>query len=152
MTVPSSNRSVLRLNLSATARSGAPPAPSASTVPETLDQVAEQSRVIAERLDASDDIPVKIVWKPVLTDSDNILSAILEAGGRDNVVGVITWMHTFSPAKMWIRGLKAPCKPLLHLHTRADEQIPWSSIDMDFMNLNQAAHGDRHDSLWWNAV
>ncbi|MGO1418830.1 MAG: L-arabinose isomerase [Candidatus Corynebacterium faecigallinarum] len=111
--------------------------------PETLDQVAEQSRVIAERLDASDDIPVKIVWKPVLTDSDNILSTILEAGARDNVVGVITWMHTFSPAKMWIRGLKALRKPLLHLHTQADEQIPWSSIDMDFMNLNQAAHGDR---------
>ncbi|MDN6368590.1 MAG: L-arabinose isomerase, partial [Corynebacterium sp.] len=111
--------------------------------PETLDQVAEQSRVIAERLDASDDIPVKIVWKQVLTDSDNILSTILEAGARDNVVGVITWMHTFSPAKMWIRGLKALRKPLLHLHTQADEQIPWSSIDMDFMNLNQAAHGDR---------
>jgi L-arabinose isomerase len=61
-------------------------------------------------------------------------------------------MHTFSPSKMWIRGLKAPCNPLLHLHTRAYEQITLSYIEMDFMNLNPAAHGDRHDSLWWNAV
>lgn len=111
--------------------------------PETLDQVADQSRKLTETLDASENIPIKIVWKPILTDSEKILRTILDAGSDDNVIGVITWMHTFSPAKMWIRGLDALRKPLLHLHTQANEQLPWSSIDMDFMNLNQAAHGDR---------
>ncbi|WP_188360354.1 L-arabinose isomerase [Rothia aerolata] len=110
---------------------------------ETLNQVAEQSQQIVADLDSAKNIPVKIVWKPVLTDSDKILRTILDAGSNDNVIGVIAWMHTFSPAKMWIRGLEALRKPLLHLHTQSNEKLPWSTIDMDFMNLNQAAHGDR---------
>ena len=110
---------------------------------ETLAQVASQSQGIATALGASADIPVSIVWKPVLTDSDSIKRLFLEANSNDRVVGVIAWMHTFSPAKMWIRGLDALQKPLLHLHTQANVELPWSEIDFDFMNLNQAAHGDR---------
>ena len=111
--------------------------------PETLEQVAQQSREVAEALDASGDVPVKVVWKPVLKDSGSIRRAMLDANSDDAVLGVITWMHTFSPAKMWIAGLDALRKPLLHLHTQANVELPWSEIDMDFMNLNQAAHGDR---------
>ena len=111
--------------------------------PETLDQVAEQSRGIVGRLAAAPELPVKVVWKPVLLDSGSIHRQILEANSTDGCVGVIAWMHTFSPAKMWITGLDALRKPLLHLHTQAGMELPWSTIDMDFMNLNQAAHGDR---------
>jgi L-arabinose isomerase len=110
---------------------------------ETLNQVAEQSREVAALLDASSDVPVRVVWKPVLKDADSIRRAMLDANGNDAVLGVITWMHTFSPAKMWIAGLSALSKPLLHLHTQANVELPWDSIDFDFMNLNQAAHGDR---------
>ncbi len=110
---------------------------------DALAQVAAQSQQVAARLNQSGDIPVTIVWRPVLTDSEAIRRAILEAGANDAVLGVITWMHTFSPAKMWIRGLEALRKPLLHLHTQANVALPWSTLDMDFMNLNQAAHGDR---------
>ncbi|HEY9353949.1 MAG TPA: L-arabinose isomerase, partial [Nocardioides sp.] len=110
---------------------------------ETLRQVAEQSQEVARALDGSSDVPAKVVWKPVLKDSVAIRRAMLEANSDDNVLGVITWMHTFSPAKMWIAGLDALQKPLLHLHTQANVELPWSEIDMDFMNLNQAAHGDR---------
>jgi L-arabinose isomerase len=110
---------------------------------ETLAQVAEQSQEVARALDASSDVPVKVVWKPVLKDSAAIRRAMLDANGDDNVLGVVTWMHTFSPAKMWIAGLDALRKPLLHLHTQANVELPWDDIDMDFMNLNQAAHGDR---------
>lgn len=111
--------------------------------PETLAQVADQSRAIADELGASSAVPVRIVWKPVLTDSDAIRRIMLEANADDRVIGVIAWMHTFSPAKMWITGLDALQKPLLHLHTQANVELPWSEIDFDFMNLNQAAHGDR---------
>ena len=111
--------------------------------PETLDQVAAQSRAIADQLGAASDVPVTIVWKPVLKSSDAIRRLVLEANSADYVIGVITWMHTFSPAKMWIAGLDLLRKPLLHLHTQAGVALPWSTIDMDFMNLNQAAHGDR---------
>ena len=111
--------------------------------PETLDQVAGQSVRIAETLDGSDDLPIRIVWKPVLTDADAIRRMMLAANASDDCVGVIAWMHTFSPAKMWIAGLDALRKPLLHLHTQANVDLPWAEIDMDFMNLNQAAHGDR---------
>ncbi|WP_344339112.1 L-arabinose isomerase [Agrococcus versicolor] len=111
--------------------------------PETLEQVATQSRTIAERLGDDPSIPARVVWKPVLTSKDGIRRAMLEANANDDVVGVITWMHTFSPAKMWIAGLNALDKPLLHLHTQANVALPWSTIDFDFMNLNQAAHGDR---------
>ena len=79
----------------------------------------------------------------MLLTADAIRRALVEASADDSVVGVITWMHTFSPAKMWIGGLNALDKPLLHLHTQADAPLPWATIDMDFMNLNQAAHGDR---------
>ncbi|WP_188195823.1 L-arabinose isomerase [Nonomuraea sp. SYSU D8015] len=103
----------------------------------TLRQVAEQSQRIAEQL------PVPVEWKPVLTDAAAIRRIMLEANADDSCAGVITWMHTFSPAKMWIAGLDALRKPLLHLHTQANVELPWATIDMDFMNLNQAAHGDR---------
>ena len=110
---------------------------------ETLRQVAEQSQQIARALDASSDIPVKVVWKPVLKESESIRRAALDANSQRNVIGVMAWMHTFSPAKMWIAGLAALQKPLLHLHTQANVELPWAEIDFDFMNLNQAAHGDR---------
>lgn len=110
---------------------------------DTLRQVAFQSQQIAERLDATPDIPLPIVWKPVLTDADSIHRLCREASVSDTCVGVIVWMHTFSPAKMWIAGLSALDRPVLHLHTQYNLSLPWSSIDMDFMNLNQAAHGDR---------
>ncbi|WP_418907592.1 L-arabinose isomerase [Glutamicibacter endophyticus] len=110
---------------------------------QTLAQVAEQSREVAQTLEQSDEIPARIVWKPVLKDAEAIRRAMLEANSDDRVLGVITWMHTFSPAKMWIAGLNALRKPLLHLHTQANVELPWDTIDFDFMNLNQAAHGDR---------
>jgi L-arabinose isomerase len=109
----------------------------------TLRQVATQARDIVDVLNDDPLTPVAIVWKPVLTDPDAIRRTILDANSDDACVGVITWMHTFSPAKMWIRGLDALDKSLLHLHTQANEALPWSSLDMDFMNLNQSAHGDR---------
>lgn len=111
--------------------------------PETLAQVADQSRAIADQLGAAADVPVRVVWKPVLTDSDAIRRTMLEANADDAVIGLVAWMHTFSPAKMWIAGLDALQKPLLHLHTQANVELPWGEIDFDFMNLNQAAHGDR---------
>ncbi|MCR2810968.1 MULTISPECIES: L-arabinose isomerase [unclassified Microbacterium] len=106
----------------------------------TLRQVASQSLAVAEALAG---LPVKVVWKPVLKDPDGIRRLALEVNARDDVIGVIAWMHTFSPAKMWIAGLAALQKPLLHLHTQANVELPWADIDFDFMNLNQAAHGDR---------
>ena len=110
---------------------------------ETLQQVAEQSQQVVRQLDESGDIPLRVVWKPVLTSADAIRRACLDATADDTCAGVVTWMHTFSPAKAWIAGLDALRKPLLHFHTQANESLPWSDIDMDFMNLNQAAHGDR---------
>ncbi len=109
---------------------------------ETLRQVAKQSQEIARMLDESPDIPARVVWKPVLTSSAEILKVCRDAAAQ-GATGVIAWMHTFSPAKMWISGLDALATPLLHLHTQANLLLPWSEIDMDFMNLNQAAHGDR---------
>src|SRR5450631_1127523 len=111
--------------------------------PETIEQVAQHSREIAQALSQSAQIPVNIVFKPVLTTPDAIRQLCLEANADKNCVGLITWMHTFSPAKMWIAGLTALQKPLAHLHTQFNREIPWSGIDMDFMNLNQSAHGDR---------
>ena len=110
---------------------------------ETLRQVAEQSQQVTTSLATADTIPVTIEWKPVLKSSDAIRRAMIEANSDDSVIGVITWMHTFSPSKMWIHGLGVLAKPLLHLHTQANEALPWDKIDFDFMNLNQAAHGDR---------
>src|SRR6266496_1489615 len=111
--------------------------------PKTLEQVAEHSREIAAYLNASAHIPVQIVFKPVLTTPEAIRELCLEANSAKNCIGLITWMHTFSPAKMWIAGLSLLKKPFLHLHTQFNREIPWSTIDMDFMNLNQSAHGDR---------
>ncbi|MGI8880792.1 MAG: L-arabinose isomerase [Jatrophihabitans sp.] len=108
---------------------------------QILATVASQSQQIAQRLD--DAVPVEVRWLPVLKDSDSILRNMLAANSDPDCVGVIAWMHTFSPAKMWIRGLDALGKPLLHLHTQTNQSLPWSTLDMDFMNLNQAAHGDR---------
>jgi L-arabinose isomerase len=108
---------------------------------DTLRQVAEQSRQIATAV--GEGLPVEVHWQPVLKDNAAIRRIMLEANSDDSCIGVIAWMHTFSPAKMWISGLDALRKPLLHLHTQANLELPWSSIDMDFMNLNQAAHGDR---------
>ncbi len=110
---------------------------------DTLRQVAEQSQQIVETLGSAEPIPVRLQWKPVLTSADAIRRVCLDATSTDSCVGVIAWMHTFSPAKMWIAGLDALRKPLLHLHTQANRSLPWSDIDMAFMNLNQAAHGDR---------
>ncbi|MET9773958.1 L-arabinose isomerase [Streptomyces sp. NPDC006367] len=110
---------------------------------ETLKQVAEQSAQIAEALADTAGLPVRVVQKPVLTDAAAIRRVCLDANSDDRCVGLIAWMHTFSPAKMWIAGLDALRKPLLHLHTQSNVALPWDTIDMDFMNLNQAAHGDR---------
>jgi L-arabinose isomerase len=110
---------------------------------QTLRQVAEQSRAIAATLAGADAVPVRISWQPVVTRPEDIRRTMLAASQDDTVIGVIAWMHTFSPAKMWISGLNALSKPLLHLHTQANVKLPWSEIDFDFMNLNQAAHGDR---------
>jgi len=110
---------------------------------KTLEMVAEHSREIAGVLNASAYAPVKVVFKPVLTTPDAIHELCLAANSTKNCIGLITWMHTFSPAKMWIAGLSLLKKPFLHLHTQFNREIPWSTIDMDFMNLNQSAHGDR---------
>lgn len=110
---------------------------------ETLKQVDENSRIIAGSLNEDPGIPVSIIYKPVVKTNEEIFSICQEANIAGSCIGVITWMHTFSPAKMWIRGLSILHKPLLHLHTQYNSHIPWNEIDMDFMNLNQSAHGDR---------
>jgi L-arabinose isomerase len=110
---------------------------------DTLRQVAGHAAQIAAGLDASGSIPVRIVWKPVAKSPEDIKAACAAASAAEDCVGVIVWMHTFSPARMWIAGLQALRKPLLHLHTQFNRDLPWAEIDMDFMNLNQAAHGDR---------
>ena len=111
--------------------------------PETLKQVAVHSQEIASFFDKSDKIPVKIVFKPVMKTPDEITSLCIDANAAKSCIGLITWCHTFSPSKMWINGLKLLNKPILHLHTQYNRDLPWDKIDMDFMNLNQAAHGDR---------
>ncbi|MFN8450049.1 MAG: L-arabinose isomerase [Anaerolineae bacterium] len=110
---------------------------------ETLRQVAEHSEAIVGALNGAGAIPVPVVFKPVLTTSGEIHSICMEANAAPQCVGVIAWMHTFSPSRNWIAGLTALQKPLAHLHTQYNRDIPWSAIDMDFMNLNQSAHGDR---------
>lgn len=110
---------------------------------ETLKQVAEHSQEIVNGINASKQIPFPVIFKPTVKTPEEITATIKEANASQNCIGIITWMHTFSPAKMWINGLKILQKPLLHLHTQFNRDIPWNSIDMDFMNLNQSAHGDR---------
>ncbi|WP_274650564.1 L-arabinose isomerase [Paenibacillus humicola] len=111
--------------------------------PETLLEVAEHSQTIVRGLNGDDAVPFEIVFKPVLTTPEEIYRLCIEANADSGCAGIMTWMHTFSPAKMWIAGLSELRKPLLHLHTQFNRDIPWSTIDMDFMNTNQSAHGDR---------
>ena len=110
---------------------------------ETLKKVAEHSQQIAISLDKSKQISVNVIFKPTVKSSEEIYAICQDANSDKNCIGIIAWMHTFSPAKMWIGGLKILQKPLLHLHTQFNRDIPWNEIDMDFMNLNQSAHGDR---------
>ena len=110
---------------------------------ETLEAVAEHSATITAYLDQAPEIPVRVVYKPTVKSADEIFAVMQAANIESNCIGVIAWMHTFSPAKMWIGGLKILKKPLLHFHTQFNRDIPWASMDMDFMNLNQSAHGDR---------
>jgi len=111
--------------------------------PEALRQVADNVQQLVQAVNGFGRIPVKLVSKPVLTGPEEVLKACNEANSESKCVGVILWMHTFSPAKMWITGLRALRKPMLHWHTQFNRMLPWATIDMDFMNLNQAAHGDR---------
>lgn len=110
---------------------------------EVLKEVESNSQKVAEGLSAAAEIPIQIKYKAVVTTPQKIREVVLEANRTDKCIGIITWMHTFSPAKMWISGLKSLQKPLLHLHTQFNRDIPWSEIDMNFMNTNQAAHGGR---------
>ncbi len=110
---------------------------------ECLAHVAEHSKRIVEALNGSDSIPYEVVWKPTLITNELIRKTFNEANMDEDCAGVITWMHTFSPAKSWILGLQEYRKPLLHLHTQFNQEIPYDTIDMDFMNENQSAHGDR---------
>ena len=111
--------------------------------PAALKQVAANAQEVAQALDGAATTPVKILFKPVVISPAEATAVCQEANTAPNCIGLITWCHTFSPSKMWINGLKVLRKPLLHLHTQHHRNIPWSTIDMDFMNLNQAAHGDR---------
>ena len=110
---------------------------------ETLDKVAQNAQAIARGLNESKQLPLRLICQPVMTTAEAILQLCLDANRNSNCVGLITWMHTFSPARMWIAGLKRLHKPFLHLHTQFNRELPWATIDMDFMNLNQSAHGDR---------
>jgi L-arabinose isomerase len=111
--------------------------------PKTLEQVAKHSLIMATALNSSEHIPVTVVCKPTLTTSESISELCMEANSAKNCIGLIMWMHTFSPAQMWIAGLSILKKPFAHLHTQFNREIPWAEIDMDYMNLNQSAHGDR---------
>ncbi len=110
---------------------------------KTLEQVREDAERIVRGLNQSPDLPVKLVFKPLVTSPEAILNLCLEANSSKSCIGLVCWMHTFSPAKMWIAGLKALSRPFMHLHTQYNRDIPWDAIDMDFMNLNQSAHGGR---------
>ena len=108
-----------------------------------LGTVADHAREMTNALSSVPGMPVKIVCQPVMVTAESVLEMCLDANRSRNCIGIITWMHTFSPAQMWIPGLRALRKPLAHLHTQFNRDLPWSTIDMDFMNLNQSAHGDR---------
>jgi L-arabinose isomerase len=120
--------------------------------PETLKKVAEHSQEIAKVLNVASAIPVKVVFKPVLVTPDAITNLCQAANNAAKCIGLITWCHTFSPSKMWINGLKQLRKPVAHLHTQYNRDIPWATIDMDFMNMNQAAHGDREHGFIWSRM
>jgi len=120
--------------------------------PETLKAVAKHSQEIARALNLAPAIPVKVVFKAVMTTPEDITALCQEANNAKNCIGFITWCHTFSPSKMWINGLKQLRKPVAHLHTQYNRDIPWATIDMDFMNMNQAAHGDREHGFIWSRM
>jgi L-arabinose isomerase len=120
--------------------------------PATLKAVARHSQEIAGALDSSGALPVKVVFKPVMVSPDAITELCQSANNTRNCIGLITWCHTFSPSKMWINGLKQLRQPVAHLHTQYNRDIPWTSIDMDFMNMNQAAHGDREHGFIWSRL
>jgi L-arabinose isomerase len=120
--------------------------------PETLKKVAAHSQEIARALNVAPAIPVKVVFKPVMTTPEDITALCQEANNAPKCIGLITWCHTFSPSKMWINGLKQLRQPVAHLHTQFNRDIPWATIDMDFMNMNQAAHGDREHGFIWNRL
>ena len=111
--------------------------------PKTLEEVAGHSRIMVDTLNSRNSLPYQIIFKPIVTTPEEILNVCIAANSDPDCAGIITWMHTFSPSKMWINGLSVLKKPLLHLHTQYNRNIPWDTIDMDFMNLNQSAHGDR---------
>ncbi|HTF21459.1 MAG TPA: hypothetical protein VK658_25450, partial [Chryseolinea sp.] len=110
---------------------------------ETLKLVASHAQEIARHIDHDPTIPVTVVYKPVVKTPEEIVHICREANQSPECIGLMAWMHTFSPARMWIGGLKILSRPLLHLHTQFNRDVPWATIDMDFMNLNQSAHGDR---------
>ncbi|RWU04268.1 L-arabinose isomerase [Pedobacter chitinilyticus] len=110
---------------------------------ETLKQVSKHAQIVADGINNAKQVSVTVVYKPIVKTTDEIFETLQQANVAPNCIGIITWMHTFSPAKMWIRGLSILQKPLLHLHTQFNRDLPWDTIDMDFMNLNQSAHGDR---------
>ena len=118
---------------------------------ETLKEVAAHAQEIANALNNEEEIPVQVIFKPTVKSPEEIFAICQQANQEKNCIGLITWMHTFSPAKMWINGLKILQKPILHLHTQYNRDIPWSKIDMDFMNTNQSAHGDREVGAVQNA-
>jgi len=120
--------------------------------PETLKKVAEHSQEIARALDNVSAIPTRVVFKPVLVTPDAVTGLCQAANNTRECIGLITWCHTFSPSKMWINGLKQLTKPVAHLHTQYNRDIPWATIDMDFMNMNQAAHGDREHGFIWSRL
>jgi L-arabinose isomerase len=120
--------------------------------PKTLQAVARHSQQIAKGLNAAKSIPVKVLFKPVMVSPDAITELCQAANNAPRCIGLITWCHTFSPSKMWINGLKQLRKPVAHLHTQYNRDIPWASIDMDFMNMNQAAHGDREHGFLWTRL
>jgi L-arabinose isomerase len=120
--------------------------------PETLKAVAKHSQEIAKALSAAAAIPVKVVFKPVLVTPDAVTELCQAANNASRCIGLIIWCHTFSPSKMWINGLKQLRKPVCHLHTQYNRDIPWATIDMDFMNMNQAAHGDREHGFIWSRM
>ena len=111
--------------------------------PKTLQQVADNAAKLVDGLNASGSLPIRLVLKPTVKTADEILAVCREANNTADCVGILTWMHTFSPAKMWIAGLTVLDKPFLQFHTQFNAEVPWSTMDMDFMNLNQTAHGGR---------
>src|SRR5271163_4236076 len=119
---------------------------------KALENVAANARQIAAALDAAPGIPAAILFQPVIKSAEEATALCQRANADPKCAGLITWCHTFSPSKMWINGLRLLRKPLLHFHTQHNRDIPWATIDMDFMNLNQAAHGDREHGFIWSRL